>query len=72
MGGSSRDDICNSGEDPESNPLSTVEIIILMFFIRFSVDTTGAAQQVMLEFCETVGIVGYLSSRVHRSSIPSE
>ena len=29
IGGSSSDDICNSGEDPESKPLSTVEIIIL-------------------------------------------
>ena len=35
-----------------------------------SVDTTGVAQQVMMEFCETVGIVGYLSSRVHRSAPP--
>ena len=32
------------------------------------VDTQGVAQQVMMEFCETVGIVGYLSSRVLRSS----
>ena len=51
MGGSS---ICISGEDPESKPLSTVEIIV---------DCSVATQQVMLEFCETVGIVGYLSSR---------
>ena len=51
MGGSS---ICISGDDPESKPLSTVEIIV---------DCSVATQQVMLEFCETVGIVGYLSSR---------